>query len=286
MRNFQLFMKGLAVFMLLSTVAYGQYNGDSWEQVQQNKSGSISLAYVETPGFVYRDNAGNLTGICVDIMKDFVNYVQKKNVKLNIRFVGDGSSFSGMYNGVKSSNGGVFGLGNVTITEQRKNEIQFSEPFITNFAILITQNKIPTLNRLEDISKTFLGLTAYTAKGTLNEKRLNDVKVKYYPGMKTIYASSSPETLEKVLADPNSFTYLDLAFYLDAVKNRKSIKRHPVGDQASEQFGFIMPLNSDWKPVLDEFFNADGGYTNSTAYRKILTKHLGATGVKLLQASR
>lgn len=276
----------LAAFMLLANVAFGQYSGDSWQQVQQNKKGTIQLAFVETPGFVYRDDAGKLTGICVDIMEDFVEYVQKKGIQLNVKYVGDGSSFSGMYNNVKNSKGGVFGLGNVTITEQRKSEIQFSDPFITNFAILITQKSIPTLGSFAEINKTFAGLTAYTAKGTLNEKRLLDVKGKYYPEMKLVYASSSPETLEKVLADPKSFTYLDLAFYLDAIKMRKPIKRHPVGDKSSEQFGFIMPLNSDWKPIIDEFFASNGGYANSTAYKMILTKHLGDTGVKLLQAAQ
>ncbi|MGK7389859.1 MAG: substrate-binding periplasmic protein [Candidatus Cyclobacteriaceae bacterium M2_1C_046] len=285
MRRFSLFILSTA-FLFISSLSYGQYSGDSYAQVKSAGKGTIKFAYVETPGFVYRDNTGNLTGICIDIMKDFVEYVNAKGYKLNAEFVGDGSSFSGMYNSVKKSSNGVFGLGNVTITEERKNEIQFSDPFITNFAILITPSSVPTLNRYEDISKTFAGLTAYTAKGTLNEKRLQDLKSAHYADMKMVYASSSPETLEKVLADPKSFTYLDLAFYLDAVKSRKRIKRHPVGDQASEQFGFIMPLNSDWKPVVDEFFNANGGYTNSTAYRKILSNHLGDTGVKLLQAAK
>ena len=275
-----------ALLILMSPLCYAQYSGDSYAKVKATGEGTIKLAYVETPGFVYRDDAGNLTGICVDIMKDFVEYVNSKGYKIKADFVGDGSSFRGMYNNVKNSQGGVFGLGNVTITEARKDEIQFSEPFITNFAILITPSSVPTLSRFEDIDKTFAGLTAYTAKGTLNEKRLADLKSKYYNDMKMVYASSSPETLEKVLADQNSFTYLDIAFYLDAIKNRKPIKRHPVGDQSSEQFGFIMPLNSDWKPVLDEFFHANGGYTNSTAYKMILSKHLGDTGVKLLQATR
>ncbi|ELR72325.1 serine/threonine protein kinase [Fulvivirga imtechensis AK7] len=277
-----------AVFLgFLCSPLHAQYSGDTWQKAGSSGSGMISLAYVETPGFVYKDNAGNLTGICVDIMRDFVSYVgEKKGVKLSVQFVGDGSSFGGMYNNVKGSQGGVFGLGNITITPARKKEIKFSPPFITNFAILVTQNSVPTLNSLNEISKTFAGLTAYTAKGTLNDKRLADLKSKYYPDMKVAYASSSPETLEKVLSDPKSFSYLDLAFYLDAVQRRQPLKRHPVGDQSSEQFGFIMPMNSDWQPLMEEFFAADGGYTNSMAYKKILSKHLGDTGVKLLQTKR
>lgn len=275
-----------AMMMLACTQAWSQgYVGDSWAQVKQVGQGTISFAYVETPSFVYKSN-GKLTGICVDIMNDFVEWVNKtKGVKLQSKFVGDGSSFRGMYDKVKASTGGVFGLGNITMTDERKKEVKFSPPIITNFAILITQNNVPTLSKMEDISTTFANLTAYTAKGTLNEKRILEVKKQYFPNMKVVTTATSPEAYQKVFSDPNSFTYLDLAFYLEAVQERKSVKRHPVGDRAAEQFGFIMPSNSDWYPLMEEFFNANGGYTNTTAYKKILQAHLGDTGVKLLQSA-
>jgi ABC-type amino acid transport substrate-binding protein len=190
-----------------------------------------------------------------------------------------------MYDKTKNSNGGVFGLGNVTITDERKKEVKFTPPIITNFAILVTQPNAPTLAKLEDISKTLPNFTAYTAKGTLNEKRIADLKSKYYPAMKVSYTTSSQETLEKVFSDPNALAYLDLAFYIEAVQLKKPVKRHPVGDKAAEQFGIVMPANSDWGPVLDEFFNAKGGYTNTKEYKTILIKHLGESGVKLLQSS-
>src|SRR4051812_33741039 len=107
--------------ILLSVSAFGQsYSGDTWAAVKANKAGSISLAFVETPSFVYKDKAGLLTGISVDIMNDFVDWVNStKGVTLTTKFVGDGSSFRGMYDKTKASTGGVFGLGNVTITEER-----------------------------------------------------------------------------------------------------------------------------------------------------------------------
>lgn len=277
----------IGVACLIGVQVWAQnYVGDSWAQVKQVKQGTISLAYVETPSFVYKDKTGELTGICVDIMNDFVKWMNNnKGVKLQSKFVGDGTSFRGMYDKVKGSMGGVFGLGNITITEERKKEVKFSPPFITNFAILITQGNVATLGKLEDLPTTFAKLTAYTAKGTLNEKRILELKEKYYPQMKIVTVATSPDAYNKVFSDPNSFTYLDLAFYLEAVQERKSVKRHPVGDVAAEKFGFIMPTNNDWGPQLEEFFKANGGYTNTARYREILAKHLGETGVKLLQSA-
>lgn len=280
-------LKILILFIFITIHGLAQsYVGDSWGQIKQVRQGTISLAYVETPSFVYKDINGKLTGICVDIMNDFVKWANDtKNVKLQSKFVGDGSSFRGMYDKVKISTGGVFGLGNITITEERKKEVKFSTPFITNFAILITQTGIPTLAKMDDLSATFASLTAYTAKGTLNEKRVSELKKKYFPAMKVITTTTSQETLEKVFNDPKGFAYLDLAFYLEATQMRKPIKRHPVGDQAAEQFGFLMPINSDWNVLLDEFFKANGGYTTTSRYREILSNHLGETGVKLLQSA-
>jgi putative glutamine transport system substrate-binding protein len=270
---------------LAVSVSGQNYAGDTWAQAKTKGEGSISIAYVETFGFVYKEG-GQLTGVCVDIMNDFVKYVnEKKAVKLTTQFVGDGSSFKGMYDKVKASNGGVFGIGNITITEERKKEVKFSPPFITNLTFLITQNTVSTLSKMEDMPKTFAKLTAYVAKGTVNEKRMQLLKQKFFPNLTIVLTANSQETYEKVTPDPSVFAYLDLAFYLESVQNRKPLKRHPVGDVAAAQFGFAMPMNSDWFPLLDEFFKANGGCTNSAQYKSILKKPLGEIGVKLLQSA-
>lgn len=250
----------LMVSSVLVTPAQAQVQGDNWAVVKAKGSGSITLAYVEAPGLVYKDASGNLTGICVDIMKDFVAYVNKtKGVKLTSTFTGNGSSFSNMLSTVKSGKNGVFGIGNITITAARKKEFIFTPAFIRNSAILITHKTVPTLGTMSEVAAKFKGLTAYTSKGTMNEKRIASIKSKYLPSLTIKYAPSSPATMAKVVGDAKSFTYLDVAFYLDAVKNKKPLKRHAVGDTGSEEFGMVMPLSSDWGPLMEEFFRKDGG---------------------------
>jgi putative glutamine transport system substrate-binding protein len=276
----------LALACLTTAATAQNYSGDTWAQAKASSKGTITYAYVETPSLVYKDASGKLTGVCLDIMSDFTKWLsESKNVKVESKLVGDGSSFRTMYDQTKVSAGGVFGLGNITITDERKREVKFSPPFITNFAILVTQTNVPILVRLEDMPTVFSKLTAYAAKGTTNEKRLLELKQKYYPNLKIVPTATSQETLERVTADPNGLAYLDLTFYLEAVRTKKMLKRHPIADKAAEQFGFIMPQNSDWYPIMDEFFKANGGYLNSAQYRSILLKHLGETGVKLLQSA-
>jgi putative glutamine transport system substrate-binding protein len=276
----------LCFFTLSFNVLSQGLSGDNFGTAKAASKGTVTFTYVETPGFVYKDQSGKLTGVCVDIMNDFLQYVkQNHGINLNARFVGNGSSFSAMYNGVKNGKNGVFGLGNITVTEARKKEILFSPAFITNFAILVTHSNAPTLNALNEIPQKFKGFTAYTAQGTLNAKRINNLKSTYYPELEISYVNSSPDALEKVLADQRSLSYLDLAFYLSAVKERKPLKRHEVGDEGSEEFAFVMPRSSDWQPIVEEFFNANGGYKNSTEYKKILVEHLGLSAVKLLDSA-
>lgn len=242
-------------YFFFSSAALSQsLTGDNYATAKAAGRGTVTFTYVETPGFVYKDQSGKLTGVCVDIMNDFLQYVkQNHGINLNARFLGNGSSFSAMYNGVKNGQNGVFGLGNITVTEARKSEILFSPSFITNFAILVTHSSVPTLESMDEISQKFKGFTAYTAKGTLNEKRINSLKANYYPELNISYVNSSPDVLDKVLTDKKSLSYLDLAFYLSAVKERKPLQRHKVGDEGSEEFAFVMPKSSDWQPIIEEF---------------------------------
>ena len=277
----------IIVLSFFSLSSWAQFTGDTWAKVKSSKSGTISIAWVKTPGLVYIDKSGALTGVCIEIMSDFVNYVNTSyGVKLSAKYVGKGDSFTNMYNNVKQSTGGVIGVSNVTILESRKSEIKFSPPYINNFAILVSPSNVPTLSHINEISTKFDGLIGYAPKGTTNEKRLLDVKGKYFNNMQIKFSGTSAEIMEIIIAEKKGFTFIDLAFYLDAVKHRQPVKRHPVGDQKKEQYGFIMPLDSDWQPVMEEFFAANGGYTKSIRYKKILAKHLGDTGVKLLIQKR
>ena len=100
------------LFLISSTVLSQSLSGDNYATAKASGNGTVTFTYVETPGFVYKDESGKLTGVCVDIMNDFLQYVrQNHGINLNARFLGNGSSFSAMYNGVKNGKNGVFGLG-------------------------------------------------------------------------------------------------------------------------------------------------------------------------------
>lgn len=267
---------------LCANQLHAQLKGDTYAAAKQKKTGNWTFTYAESPGFASKDASGNVQGICVDLMKKFAEYVkQNEGITVNVQFkAGNPDDFTYFLNEVKAAKGGVFGLSNTTITEARKKSYNFSPPYITNIGMILTNKSVTTLNNLSDIAGTFSGKTAITVKSSTNEKSLLDIKAKYMPGLKLEYVSSFGKVLDRVVSDPNTFANLDFTYYLDALKNNRSVKRHPGGDTITEKFGIIMPLSNDWSPILDKFMTS--GYVGGVEYRKTLATHLGQNALKFL----
>jgi putative glutamine transport system substrate-binding protein len=273
------------MFFSLSNAFAQGLSGDTWAAAKASKQGKITVTYTHAPKFA-EVKLGERKGLCFDIMYEFMAYVQAKhgvNLVIDYKNLADNKDFDLFLKTVKSSNGGVFGLGDVTITSARKQAYNFGAPYFSNVAILATSNKVPTLSNMANISKEFAGKTIVIQNGTTHEFRANALK-KNFPGLVVETTTGFNEANQKVANDVNYFTYIDFSTYLDVVTKRIPLKRHEVGDEKGEDFGFIMPKNSDWAPIFNEFMAADGGFTKSVAYRKILADNLGSHVLKLMDA--
>lgn len=279
-------MKKLLNVLLIFSISLpfhsnAQLKGDTYAQAKQKKSATIVYTYSEAPGFASRGVGGKMEGVCFDLMMKFAEYIETtKGIKLTVQHkTAKPNDFTYFLSSVKTANGGVFGLGNTTITEARKEQYNFSLPYITNVGMILTNKSVATVNDLSTIKTTFAGMTAVTVKNSTNEKSLLDIKKKHYPELKIEYLSSFGDVLNKVINDGTKFGSLDFTYYLDALKSKQSIKRHPGGDTSTEKFGIIMPKSNDWTPVLNEFMTS---FTSSVEYRKVLSDNLGATALKFL----
>jgi ABC-type amino acid transport substrate-binding protein len=278
----------LASILLLSLIfggfsANAQLKGDSFADAKSTGSANVMFTFVETPGFVAKEGA-EVKGFCVDLMNEFGNWLQREEgITLKPVFNDkNAKNFPVLMDELKGGRGGVFGLGTFTITEERKNSYAFSPPFINNITILMTNKNVPNLNSLEEISEGFNGMTMVTVKGSLHERRLLKIKEEHFPAVQVKYVGSFNDVLQELIEDEKAFTELDFTYYLASLKSRISVKRHPVGDGTAEEFGIIMPKNSDWAPVMARFMNS--GFMESTEYRKLIANHLGQHALKLLDA--
>lgn len=281
------FLSCLMLMLLSGMLSAQTIQGDTWASIQEAGSGEVTVLYFEEDAFAYIDDNGTLTGVSVEIIRQFVNYINNtRNVNIRINFVEE-NNFSKLYRDVRDGQGGVFGIANVTITEARRQELAFSPPYLTNIAVLITHTDIPQLSSFSALSTEFGGNIGVLYTGTTHEERLLTLRQNFYPQMRTVTAVSDREVIDLIAQNPGYFGYVDLYNYWLAQRQGLPIHRHVVGDQASENFGIIMPLNSDWIPLINEFFNlGSGGYRANPAYRNILVRHLGTEVTRMLEIAR
>ncbi|MEO1097625.1 MAG: ABC transporter substrate-binding protein [Bacteroidota bacterium] len=276
----------LCVFGLFGVVpVFGQITGDTYASAKTSKSATLILTHSNAPGFAAKE--GSITsGITFDILDKFKEYVEEsKGITITYEYqTKDANNFTRFLEDVKNSSGGVFGLSNTTITSERKKAYSFSPPYITNIGMILSHNSVPTLSNISNVSAKFIGMTAVTVKNSTNEKRILDIKKNHYPGLKIEYVNSFSEVMDIISTDPKKFSNLDFTYYFEAIQAKKPIKRHPGGDDKTEEFGIIMPKSNDWAPVLAEFMNS--GFVGGVVYKKIVADNLGQSAMKFFDTLR
>jgi ABC-type amino acid transport substrate-binding protein len=262
--------------------ASGPVTGTSFAEARRSGVADLVFFHVPSSGFAYAGGDGRLTGVTVELLRDFAAFVAERHaIDVRVTWLEE-PRWADFYGYVRDSRGGVFGIGNVTITEARRDQIAFSPPYLNNIAVLVTHERIPELRSLDHIGEAFRGLTALPYPGTLHEARLTALAERWLPGMRTRPVASNDELVSLLASDGAHFGYIDVYNFWRARQAGQPLRRHPVGDDASETFGVIMPHGSDWAPVMEEFFRTDGGYAESARFRTLLRTHLGDELASLL----
>jgi ABC-type amino acid transport substrate-binding protein len=275
----------LSFFLMLTLAgsAQAQLQGDTYASAKQKGEARVIYYYNETPGYVSREANGTMKGLCIDLMQAFGLWLKKyEDIELKPVYNGqDAHDFKRFLLSMQQAKGGVFGVGSTTITEERKKNLQFSPPFLTNLSILITHADAPTLKAKKDIAATFSGMQALAVKGTTNEQWLLGLKKEFYPSLNLQYVASGEEALRQIVKNPKLFTQQDFIFYLNAKDSGLPIKRQAVADETSQHLGILLPLNSDWAPLMERFMKA---FVGSNEYRRIVSRNLGPHALKLLDS--
>lgn len=263
--------------------ANAQYTGDTYQKSKTSKKASLTYIYVNTPGFTAKGNDGRPQGLLIDLINAFHEHLKReKGIIVTPKLVETkNNNFKMMLDEVKVSNGGVFGVAHTTITQARKKVYNFSLPFISNVPVLITHKDVPNLSAMSNIAKEFAGKTAFAIKGATHEKIILDIKKNYFPDLKIQNFGSDYEVVEGIGKSKNAFGSVDFAYYLNCIKEKMPVKRHAAGDGDSEEFGILMPKNSDWTSALNAFL---AKYLQSSDHRKSLSTHLGQAALKLIDS--
>ncbi len=267
-----------------SEVAVDQ--GISVARLREAGEGQVVVVYTPSDGWSYTASNGRLTGVTVEILREFFQWVEaREGVRIDVAWSPD-EDWARLYRRVRNGSNGVFGIANVTITQQRRGELDFSPPYLNNVAVLITHASVPELPSLEAAPEAFEGFTAFPYRGTLHEERMNHLRERRIPGLRVIPLESNEEILEAISEGPGRLAWIDVHAYWRGVERGLPLRRHPAADDSSETFGVILPRGSDWTPLLETFFQEGDGYRNDPRYREILREHLGEGLASLLEEAR
>lgn len=260
--------------------------GSTFQSVLEHGSGSLMVIFTRAEGWAYADLDDSLTGVSIEILEDFFGWVERTHqVELDVTWVED-EDWMRFYRRVRNAEGGVFGAGNVTITPARKEELDFSPSYHSNVAVLITHESVAELPSMSAAEEHFSGFAAHPYRGTLHEERVNRLRERRIPGLRVLPLSSNAEILDSVATHPDRLAWIDAHAYWRAVRDGLPIRRHPVADDDSESYGFILPHGSGWAAPLEHFFLEGDGYRNSERYREVLSTHLGEGLTELLEEAR
>jgi hypothetical protein len=255
--------------------AGGPEQATTFAEAERTGRADLAFYFVPSSGFAYRDASGRLTGVTVELLRDFATFVaERREVEVHTRWIEE-PRWADFYGYVRDSEGGVFGIGNVTITDARRDELSFSPPYLNNIAVLVTHSRVSELSSMDALGAEFSGLTALPYPGTLHEARLLEAGRRWMPEMTIRPVASNDELVSLLASDGGYFGYIDVYNYWRARQAGAPLRRHAVGDDGSETFGVIMPHGSDWAPLLEEFFRSGGGYIESDRFRGLLRDHLG-----------
>lgn len=248
-------------------------SGSYFSEARETGQGRLKVLYVPAPGFAYENEEGQLSGVSIAIMNDFKAWFERYHgVRLQLDFVAE-NDWGRMYQRVANGNGGLFGLGNVTITEQRRKQVAFSPAYLHNEAVLITPDNVETIEDDESLAAMLTDLQPVAFAGTLHEVRVGELRDQLQGDTPLQRVDTNQAVIDQVVN--GHYSYIDAYNFHRAVEQGASIRHHPAFSVEGERFGVIMPQDNDWQSLLTAFFAAEGGYLKTDRYQQVLQRHLG-----------
>jgi signal transduction histidine kinase/ABC-type amino acid transport substrate-binding protein len=275
-------MRILFAFLILLISFTISAQPSSWKTTLVKGKGTITIYWHGSEPFIFYDENGNLTGLEYDVFEGFADYLkQTHNIDLTINWV-KAEAFSETFDLIKNEKAsGFFGCSAFSITDNRKQEVDFSAPYLSDISVLISNKNIPIVANESEFKSVFSGLTAITIKGTTYEKYLKEISQRLGTNFKLEYIPSSQNILKTLALRENAFAFIDLPIYLTNLKNNPELHvlRQNVFPIKSEGYGFIMTKNSDWRQPFSNYLNSSyfnaksptiiGGYLQHDIYNLI-----------------
>jgi serine phosphatase RsbU (regulator of sigma subunit) len=263
-------MNKIVISILILIINFYAFSQDSWENVRNNKKGTVVLNYFNSENFI-SDQSGILKGIEYEIFIEFKNYIETTHhVDLTVKYK-KSTGFSDLYNLVKNGKSGDFGACSFSITDKRKQEVRFSPKYMSDIEVLITSGNLPIFKDTAEFLKYSKQTSFLIVPNTTYEEDFNNLSV-INNGFNVEKIGQSSIINDRVSNEDNLMAFTELPTYFISLKNGKKFKRQNLFRVERNGYGFIFPKKSDWNDVIQDFFYDDD---SKIKINEILKKYLG-----------
>lgn len=241
----------LAFLVLISLISITgcSTTGKNSTEVYTVATGSDFVPFV----FV-NEQSGELDGFDVDVMKAIA-----KEGKFEIKF--ESISWDGFIAAIETGRYDM-GIDGITITEERKEKVDFSDPYFDSGLIIMTQANNQEIKSAKDL----IGKKTGTIVNTTSEKFLQlnypETEIFSYDGSPEAYMDLRSGRLDAVLYDVSSVKYFISKYAGGDLKT--------VGDiMQGEQYGILFPKAS---PLAERVNSALSNLIKNGTYDDIYEK--------------
>ncbi|MYL36005.1 transporter substrate-binding domain-containing protein [Pontibacillus yanchengensis] len=208
--------------------------------------------------FEFKDpETGEMKGFDIELMKAIAD-----EAGFNVEF--KSMQFDGLITGMQS---GRFPLAiaGISITEERKESIAFSDPYYDSGVVLMVNKDNSDIQSIDDVD----GVTVGTKTGSTSESYLTqntDAEVKAFPDIINAYMDVKTGRLDAALYDLPNVKYY--------IKQSGEGKLKTVGDVLEAQsYGIALPKESE---LVDDVNKALQAVKDNGTYDEIYEKYFGS----------
>lgn len=228
---------------------------------QEGGGDSVRICTFPAAGFFARDGAGVASGLEYDLLTGFA---AAGKVKATFE---DVPLFDQLLKDTASGKCQI-GAATITVTEERKAKLSFSNPYFPN-RVVVVQKKSSAFAQPADLKDRRVAVV----KGTLSESLVTGIS-----GAKSVLADDDDAAFQALLKGAADALACDSAVVLHYLKLHSDLAiAFPMGDRS--YFAFALPPGSKFVGPLNEHLKS---LQKSGAFTRLLAKHFGEANADFL----
>ncbi len=271
-------MRNFSFTILCLIIAVSTFGQSSYHDIKKGGKGKVSIGY--RLNSLVSDNEKNVENLIeYEILNLFFDFVeQKDDVTISREFI-KAKSFSSLYRNIKKNETYDFAFCFFSQTEQRLKEVSFSSAYLPDIEVMISNAKLPILVDTNDFITQFKNATAVYVPGSTFEADVNELE-QMTPNLSKISVMSSAHAIDKIKSCDSCYGFIELHQYFNNAKEIAEIKRQNLFIKKRHGYGFIFPLDSDWQPSVNAFFD-DSIYFSKV--KAIINRKLGKEMIDFIE---